>query len=90
MSFDLDRPFNFFPIPTDLQTAGLTERDNMDDNWKWSLNVKKAFYSKGEFIMQAARDHLRTEMQLKKYTDFGSTLVRKNSWYWMVKMKFYL
>jgi hypothetical protein len=28
-------------------------------------------------------------MQIKRYTDFGAALVRKNAWYWMAKMKFY-
>ena len=76
-------PRSIFPGFTD--TSGNVN----DDNWKWSLYMKKRFYRNGEFIVQVARDHLRTEMQLKKYTDFGATLARKNAWYWMAKMKFY-
>jgi len=76
-------PRSIFPGFTD--TSGNVN----DDNWKWSLYMKKRFYRNSEFIVQVARDHLRTEMQLKKYTDFGATLARKNAWYWMAKMKFY-
>lgn len=83
---------NGLPLPLPRSVfAGFTDTSGNvnEDNWKWSLYMKKKFYKNGEIIMQVARDHLRTEMQIKRYTDFGAALVRKNAWYWMAKMKFY-
>ena len=78
------------PLPRSVYPGFTDTSGNVnDDNWKWSLYMKKRFYKNGEFIMQVARDHLRTDMQIKRYNDFGATLVRKNAWYWMAKMKFY-
>jgi hypothetical protein len=78
------------PLPRSVIPGFTDTNGNINnDNWKWSLYMKKRFYKNGEIIVQVARDHLRTDMQLKKYTDFGSTLVRQNAWYWMAKMKFY-
>jgi len=83
---------NELPVPLPRSVyPGFTDSSGnvVDDNWKWSLYMRKRFYKNGEIVMQVARDHLRTDMQLAKYADFGATLVRKNAWYWMAKMKFY-
>jgi hypothetical protein len=81
---------NGLPVPSTARTPGYSDdkgRINYD-NVKWSLYIKKRFLNNGEIIMQFARDHSRTEIQLKKYSDFQAALVRPDSWYWMSKMKF--
>lgn len=63
---------NGLPVPSTARTPGYSDdkdRINYDDV-KWSLYLKKRFFNNGEIIMQFARDHSRTEIQLKKYSDF--------------------
>jgi hypothetical protein len=77
-----------YPVPSNLQTPGFSDHDNILDNWKWSLYASRAVFGNLHIIGQVARDHLRTEMQLKKYTDLGDALIRPNHLYWMIKLKF--
>jgi hypothetical protein len=77
-----------YPVPSNQSTPGFSNHDNVVDNWKWSLYARRAVFNNLFIIGQVARDHLRTEMQLKKYTDLGDALVRPNHWYWMMKLKF--
>jgi hypothetical protein len=78
-----------YPVPsTGIYSYGVSDHDNIVDNWKWSLYARKSVFGNLFIIGQVARDHLRTEMQLKKYTDYGAALIRPNHWYWMMKLKF--
>jgi hypothetical protein len=77
-----------YPVPSNVTTPGFSDHDNVLDNWKWSLYVKKTIFKKLFIIGQVARDHLRTEMQLKKYTDYQAALIRPENCYWMLKLKF--
>jgi len=77
-----------YPLPSNIETPGYTDHDNSIDNWKWSFYAKKAVIGNLYIIGQAARDHLRTEIQMKQYADYRAALVRPNQWYWMMKLKF--
>jgi hypothetical protein len=77
-----------YPVPSLHPTDGYSDHDNVVDNWKWSLYARRAVFGNLYIIGQVARDHLRNEIQMKKYTDLRTALVRPNQWYWMMKLKF--
>jgi hypothetical protein len=82
---------NGLPVPSTIRTPGYSDDKGeiSYDDVKWSLFAKKRFLKNGEIIVQFARDHSRSDIQLKKYSDFQAALVRPAHWYWMSKIKFY-
>jgi hypothetical protein len=76
-------------IPGDLGTAGqYTMHDYLNDNWKWSLYVRKVFYQHFSVLVQLANDHLMLPSYDGKYNQSEEVLGRNTSWYWLIKFGF--
>jgi hypothetical protein len=77
------------PLPGSRQTTG-TPRDYINDNWKWSIYVKRSFLDRCSIMAQAARDHTRweTSPSLAMNFDREEALNKPEHWYWTVKALF--
>ncbi|MBF0431255.1 MAG: hypothetical protein HQK83_08260 [Fibrobacteria bacterium] len=60
-----------------------------DDNWKWSILIKKQVLSKISLSAQFARDHMRnisSEIYYGPQFDPSPYTIRKEDWYWMFQV----
>jgi hypothetical protein len=80
--------FNITPAPATIPADGSPDDYIRRDDWKWAIYAKKTLFGGLSIIGLMARDHLRTEIYIKKDQDFETTLIKNNHWYWMLKIKY--
>jgi hypothetical protein len=59
--------------------------DYSDDDYKWSVYLKKNIGRHFSVIAQAARDHIRHETPYEQQKDREEMLTRPNHWHWRIK-----
>jgi hypothetical protein len=81
-----------WPLPTQgiLGSSEYNPKTYRNDNWKWSLYMKKRFGDHFELVGQVGRDHQRWEAavaHMRNY-DFEDALVNPDQWAWHLKAQF--
>jgi hypothetical protein len=62
-----------------------TERDYNNDNWKWTVYMKKTFYRHSYVLLQFANDHWSLPQYDEKNYDRDEFCGRNTHWYWVAK-----
>jgi hypothetical protein len=75
-------------IPGPAAGRSYTADAYKNDNWKWSLNLKKTFMGHFSVIAQFSRDHTRTVSYYEKYKDENEMFTKGNEWGWWLKLKY--
>jgi hypothetical protein len=62
-----------------------TEHDYQNDNWKWTVYLKKTFYKHSYVLIQFANDHWSLPQYDEKNYDRDEFCGRNTHWYWITK-----
>ena len=62
-----------------------SDRDYNNDNWKWTVYLKKTFYRHSYILLQFANDHWSLPQYDEKNYDRDEFCGRNTHWYWMTR-----
>jgi hypothetical protein len=68
-----------------MGSGDYSARDYNNDNWKWTVHMKKMFYRHFYILMQFANDHLTLPAYDERNYDRDEVCGRNSHWYWMTK-----
>jgi hypothetical protein len=80
------------PTPIPVQ-SGKESLYQVDDNWKYSFNIKRTIYGHLSIIGQIARDHTQHDMYYPAYEAknlYEEVFSQKDNWGWWVKLQYAL
>ena len=75
----------YVPLPS-FETVDSSIYRN--DDWKWSVYLKKSITRGISIIAQAANDHMRVATYEYTFQDKEETLRHKNDWHYLIKCQF--
>jgi hypothetical protein len=77
-------------IPNEKTSPQTSVLYTNQDNWKWSINVRKTILGNLSIIGQIARDHTRHDVFYSTFADPEEVFIQPNGWGWWLKFQYSL